>query len=410
MRAAAFAIAATLGLAAQAQAFVVDAPDGEASDPVADLIAAARWDANAESFVASGERGLGGGLEYAIDDSVCTALRFADAPDCAAVKAQIGEAMARWSVGHPAIAFTDVTGVIQPETAPATQGWIGHGAEIDFFVASADELRAVHGEAVAADTRTYYLYDPAPRDPMGREQAGARGRLTAADVRFNTDVCFHLAVDADAPGCIHFGSVVMHEIAHVLGLDHPDEHAARNLDLNADPGDAMALGCAPLNTSLAPHPSTERYAVANGRWTGAGYWTRGLTYDDYAGRDALYPHCDVETVAAASGGARRWAAFALSEGDDAAAAGAAFGWSRAAITQDEARRSAQSECARFASRCVVAAVFTDCFAMARDEAGAWGWAVRTDIAEAQQGAVANCARHGGTCRAPIAMCAAPYES
>jgi hypothetical protein len=420
MRALTFAVALTLLVAPAAHAFVVDAPDGGSGDAVADFAAAARWDMNAGSLVETGERGLGGGLEYAIDDSVCTKLIVVDAPDCAAVKTQIGEAAARWGVGHPAIAFTDVTGKITPALAPETGGWLGHGAEIDFFAISGDALARDHADTVAADTRAYYLFAPAPHDPEGRVQRAARGRVTAADVRFNADMCFYLDPRTDAPGCAHFGSVVMHEMAHVLGLDHPDEHPERNLDTDADPGDSMALGCDGTAARLAAAPRTERYAVANGRWTGAGYWTRGLTYDDYAGRDALYPDCGTVAVAAASGGARRWAAFALSDGEtsDAESAsetaanvlpGTAFGWARDSVTQDDARQRAEEECARYAGSCTVAAVFTDCFAFARDAKGSWGWAVRDNLASARRDALMNCARNGATCQAPIAMCAAPYE-
>jgi hypothetical protein len=399
MRRPLLAFALALAATTSAQAFVVEGAD----DPVADLAAAPRWDMNPGSLAATGERGLGGGLEYAIDDSVCEQLTFADAPDCAAVTAQIAEALARWGAGHPAIRFVDVTGRVAPELAPARGGFSGRGAEIDIFAVPGAELAREHGEAVAADTRRTYVFAPAPRDPEGRPIAGARGRITAADIRLNADACFHLDPDADAPGCVHFGSVMMHEIAHVLGLDHPDEHPERNLDDDREPGDAMALGCAAASARLAPLALTERYAVANGRWTGAGYWTRGLTYDDYAGRDALYPDCGIESVAAAHGGARRWAAFALSGSSSAADS---FGWTRDAATQAAARRGAEAACARYGGSCTVAAVFTDCFALARDASGAWGWAVRTDEASARASAMNNCARHGGSCAAPIAICAA----
>jgi hypothetical protein len=406
MRVAALALAAVLIVAPKGHAFVVEAPGAGSGDPTRDLVEAARWDMSEGSLIATAKRGLGGGLEYAIDDSVCARLNFADAPDCAAIKAQIVEAMARWGAGHPSISFTDVTGAIAPKLAPAVGGWAGAGAEIDFFAVSGSELTREHGEGVAADTRRTYLFAPAPRDPQGRVQADARGRITAADVRLNADICFHLDPDVAAPGCVHFGSVVMHEIAHVLGLDHPDAHPERNLDDDGEPGEAMALDCTAPGARLAASPRTERHAVANGRWTGSGYWTRGLTYDDVAGRNALYPDCGASNVAAAdaSGGAGRWAAFALAEDGGRASA---FGWSRDASTQDDARASATEACARQGASCVVAAVFTDCFAFARDATGAWGWAVRAELSTAQTSAVANCARNGASCAAPIAICAAP---
>ena len=63
MRLLAFAaLAAAFACSSGASAFVVDAPSGGSGDPVADLAQAARWDMNAGSLVATGERGLGGGL------------------------------------------------------------------------------------------------------------------------------------------------------------------------------------------------------------------------------------------------------------------------------------------------------------------------------------------------------------
>jgi len=403
MRAAILAVLVGFGLASPSQAFVVETAGYPSDDPAADLAHVARWDANDVALTQMGERGLGGGLEYAVDESVCERLNFVDGADCSQVRAQITTAIDRWSVGHPSLFFTDVTGLIAPQLAPAAEGWRGHGAEIDFFASAGSVIGAEHDDEVAADTRSYFMFDPAPRDPEGRLLADARGRLTAADVRFNADMCFFLDPEFDAPGCVHFGSVVMHEIAHALGLGHPDENPGRNLDLNDDPGDAMAINCAAPGAGLHAARRTERYAVANGRWTGSGYWTRGLTYDDLAGRDALYPSCAITSVVAASGGARQWAAFAISDddtmGDDA------FGWARALDTQTAARQRATSECAKFADGCRVAAVFSDCFAFARNPSGAWGWAVRTAISDARASAVANCARHGESCEAPIALCA-----
>lgn len=395
------ALAAAVALADAARAFVVEAGPEPAASPIEDLRRAARWDANPGALVRTGERGLGGGLEYSVDPSVCTKLRFADAADCAAIKAQIAEAARRWTAGHPHLRFVDVSKDIPAELAPETEGWRGFGAEIDFVAVEARDFRAFHKEEVAADARTYYVHAPRPRRLDAARSEEARGAITSVDIRLNASVCFYLDPSARRDGCMHFGSVVMHELAHALGLDHPDENPSRNLDLDANPSGPMALDCREAAKGLKVSPVVERFAVANGRWTGAGYWTRGLTYDDLAGRDALYPACDIAPVVAAAGGPRRWGAFA--RGGDGG-----YGWSRGYVSEEGARKRALAECAeRSASGgCAVQAAFVDCFAYARARDGAWGWSVRAELDYARSSAAANCARHAETCRPIEAFCAA----
>lgn len=389
---------AAMSFTVPAHAFVVETAGDVDENPLEDLARAARWDANAGSLIGDGERGLGGGLEYAIDDSVCLRLVFVDKPSCARIHAVIWEAARRWTAGHPHLRFVNVTGEIDPLPAPPEGAWRGYGAEIDLFAVEPAQFRALHDEEVAADTRTYYMFAPRPRRFDGEALNLARGSITSADIRFNTGVCYYLDPDKARSGCMHFGSVVMHEFGHVLGLDHPDEKPARNLDLDDDPANPMRLDCTDPAKGLKASPAAERYAVANGRWAGAGYWTRGLTYDDFAGRDALYPACGVREVVAAAGGPRRWGAFAMG-------ARGAYGWSRGYDGEARSKARAMRECARLGGQCRAAASFTDCFALARAPQGAWGWSVRVDGEFAEASAMANCARHGPGCKIETSFCA-----
>ncbi len=274
-------------LAAPAHAFVLEADDAQSPDE--QVAAAARWDANQRALVEGGGRGLGGGVEYAVDDSVCL-LDVVDASDCEDVRAHIAEAARRWSFRSAVVSFTDVTGLIAAERAPERTPWRGHGAEIDIFAVSSEELREYHPDPVAADTRVYFAFAPRPRSTAGGLWRRAAGRITAADIRINADYCYRLDPEPGARACIHLGSVVMHEFAHALGLAHPDDAPERNI-ARAALQNASLSGCENPQGRYRFADGAPAHAVANGRWAGAVYWLQGLSADDIAGRDALYPDC-----------------------------------------------------------------------------------------------------------------------
>ncbi|MCG8442163.1 MAG: hypothetical protein MI723_10180, partial [Caulobacterales bacterium] len=183
---------ACLAIAPAANAFVVDTSAAGRVDPIEAAKRAPRWDAPTGAFLTTGERGLGGGLEYAIDPGVCTGLNFIDRPSCEAIRAQIGEAARRWADGHPKLFFTDVSDKVRAELAPSREGWRGHGAEIDFVAAPAKAFARAHPFPVGADAQTFFAFGPAPRGFDGEPVATARGRVTAVDIRFNAGECFYL--------------------------------------------------------------------------------------------------------------------------------------------------------------------------------------------------------------------------
>jgi hypothetical protein len=134
-------------LAFPANAFVVVLPGDAPRDPVEALDYSPRWHANETSLVDDGERGLGGGLEFSIDDSFCELLNFIDDPAlfqensvCEILHGIILESAAKWSGDNQTLRLVDVTDVVSAERDRDTDGF-GHGAELDFFAVERREMR-----------------------------------------------------------------------------------------------------------------------------------------------------------------------------------------------------------------------------------------------------------------------------
>lgn len=70
-----------------------------------DLWDAGRWSNTPGSLIEQRERGLGGGIEYAIADDFCNNLipRFTDEPKptCEQLKETIQRTFDKWAAGHP---------------------------------------------------------------------------------------------------------------------------------------------------------------------------------------------------------------------------------------------------------------------------------------------------------------------
>tara|TARA_R100001086_G_scaffold236611_1_gene160149 strand:+ start:708 stop:1937 length:1230 start_codon:yes stop_codon:yes gene_type:complete len=389
-----------------ANAFVVEGPRQSTGDPVEDLRQAPRWAVTEGSLVQTGQRGLGGGLEYVIDDSICQ-LNLVDGGNCEGAKTAIRQALSRWSDGHPALAFSDVTGRIKTGFPLAVLGQTQQGAEIDFLASTPAEFPNFR----TALTNGYTIFYTRGRRGVlmtnGVENEVAEGAIESADIRVNLARCYYLDPEFDRPDCVHFPTLIFHEIGHALGIGHPDDSQTRNLDNDDIPYNALPIDCMDPTRGLKSSMQVQAAAVLVGRDVqGAGRWRRGLTHDDAAARNALYPHCDIETPPRFT---RLWGAFAR---DPAGV----YGRSSQALVADDAVSMALADCAQSGGHdCQVISGFNGCFAyalarapgtMQLDRSGAI-WASATDerSIKARIDAVEACNAQHGECRVELDFCA-----
>lgn len=372
--------------------FSVEGPRGGAPTAILNLLEAPRWADGSASLIASGERGLGGGIEYAVDDSICR-LDFIDGADCAAVHGAIADSAAHWASGHPAIGFVDVTGRIEPAFPLAAFPGQGQGAEIDFFAATAREFPPFLASQITGYT-IFYERPGTPYRLTNGQVARGQSPIESADIRLNAERCYYLDPAFARPDCLHFHSVIMHEIGHALGIAHPEERLEANLDSDDDPTNEIVINCEAPDEGLLASGAIDGASVALGRDVqGPGRWQRGLTWDDVAARDALYPHCGITRLERFSGA---WGAFAVSE---TGLSGRAHGRASEASARNEAAAACRPE------GCEVVASFQGCFAFAEGEGGrGHAMDMRSDIARIH--AVLACNEAGGRdCRIRESFCA-----
>lgn len=379
-------------------AFVVYGP-ADAKNALDNLERAPRWALTDETLLSDGERGLGGGLEYSIDDSVCQ-LRFVDDAACDDVRAAIRLALEAWASGHPVIAFSDVTVAIAPAIPIETSGQQHFGAEIDFFAADRFAFPTFSDSAITGHTIFYERSVEDLKLANDTTTPAKIGRIESADVRFNSELCFYIDVRSARPDCVHFPSVVLHEMSHVLGIGHPEEAPDRNLDTDRIAGNRIEIDCNDPLSGLRASRRIDGAAVAHGQDVqGHGRYVRGLTWDDVAARDALYPNCAIKPLPRFS---RQWGAFAL--GQDGSE-----GRARLFRDEKEAGAIALAECETTGVSCVLMETFDNCFALAVSPTGGLGIATshRTDLARTL--ALSNCSAGGGSCQLKADFCAFETE-
>lgn len=381
-----------------AMAFVVEGPRRPALSAYQHLATAPRWGQSEGALLETGQRGLGGGLEYVIDDSICRMSFIDDAP-CEDRHTAVRDALEQWASGHPAIWFVDVTGQIAPAFPLAATGQSEQGAEIDFFGSTAQDFPIFQNRQTTGYTLFYERPQAAMQLTNGKTLDGPIGVIESADVRLNADLCYYLRAEQAAPSCVHFPSLLLHEISHALGIGHPEEKVNLNLDTDFVPGNEIAINCEAPSEGLVVNTDYDGSAVAHGRDVqGPGRWRRGLSWDDVAARDALYPHCGIERIERA---APRWGAFAL-------AADGGTGISRLALSQARAREEALAKCTALEGTvCRIVSSFNGCFAFATNAEGVFGHAQSSRSDHARVDAVLACSEAGKDCRVAVDFCA--YE-
>lgn len=376
-----------------AHGFVVEGPRGGARDALDHLRRAPRWGLSADSLAVSGERGLGGGLEYVLDDSLCR-LDFIDTDDCGAVKESVREAFGRWAEGHGMLGFVEAPEGTRVGWPLGVAGFSDQGAEIDVLAATAVEFPPFLNPRVNG----YTMFYERPSDGLvltnGQVLSGSVGRFESADVRFSAAQCYYLDPLRGRAECVHFPSLAVHEIGHALGVGHPEEKMPFNLDTNDDPGDRLVIDCRNPLAGLKASPAIQPAAVAIGQDVqGPGRWKRGLTWDDIAARDALYPHCATQVRERSF---RAWGAFALSEDFERSGRG------QGAQDPADAERMALAACG---PACRVVSRFEGCFAFARGRAGQSGMARAASSVHARVDAVLACSERDANCTVTASFCA-----
>ncbi|MEO1015500.1 MAG: DUF4189 domain-containing protein [Pseudomonadota bacterium] len=360
-------------------AFTPSRAPADAENALDMLDRAARWGLSRGS-VLDGARGFGGGLEYAVDESVCR-LAFADRPSCDEIRGAVSSAFDRWAAGHPIIVFRDVSPSIQTDPTP------GRGAEIDIVAVAGDRVRTiVHGSTESSLVLT-----------NGVVATGPIERLESVDILIGVSECYYLNAEDEGGGCRHFPSLMLREAARAIGVGGPDAAPLSNLDTDDVAGNEIPIDCRSPSAGLKAAPVIDAAAAASGGDAqDAGRWRRGLTWDDAAARDALYPHCGI-TPRQRFGPV--WGAFALS---DSGALGVALSAPDAAAAEREAERA----CRRRGRGCRSATRFSGCFAVADDRAGVFAHAKAPLLKHAREDAVLACRERGGRrCRVAASACA-----
>lgn len=275
-----------------AVAFTVEGPYRGGKNAIDHLIQSPRWVANPQSFLSAQERGLGKGLEYSFDDSLCSLTFDEPSVTCADIRNAVISVFSIWSDGHPAIQFRNVSDLVKPAFPLAALGLTDQGAEIDIFAASPEHFPLFRNKEVHGHT-FYYTRKAGPfLSTNGDFIAPEGGQYQSADIRFNLANTYTLNPDSDCQNCVYFLSLALHEVGHVLGIGHPDALAEYNLDSDETPGNEIRINCHAPASGLKYSPNLDLSAVSMGFGVERpDRWLNGLSQDDLAARNALYPDC-----------------------------------------------------------------------------------------------------------------------
>lgn len=261
-------------------------------DPDASIETSPRWSAAVHPEI--GGAGVHDGIQVAVSPGFATALVQAvtggSAPqDLAAVEAAVAAAFVAWQ--NAALTF-DVT-----FDGPAVRGLSG-GAEIDLFaVPDADPAFVNNSFFGVTHTTSQFLNDRQLTN--GTVLAGRA--LIRSDIFLNLDMLalFAPALTREQQQAA-LQRLMMHEIGHAIGLHHPNEFAAVNLDTDNDPLNAMVIDPTDPHADLVLSPAIDSEAVMSNGPSFVGLLLTALRNDDRGGRDVLYPELGAAPLCAAA--------------------------------------------------------------------------------------------------------------
>ena len=271
-------VAALLVVVASAEAFV----------PIptfSPIETSSRW--SAVGHASTQGKGLHDGISVFVSPGFAAALVQATlgtvtAEDVADTNAAIGAALAGWE--SPVLAF-DVA-----FEAPAVRGETV-GADIDLFVVPASDPAFAGTGALFGITYCDFVNEPARQLTNGTVLGGLA--IRGCDIFFKTDLIpTFLPFFPTRDDKLHaLQRLVMHEIGHALGLHHPNEFAASNLDTDTNPLNRMIIDpLSPFTGLVAGRPIDGDAVMSNFPATIPGALVlTALRNDDRGGRDVLYP-------------------------------------------------------------------------------------------------------------------------
>lgn len=267
--------------------------DNNTTDDIANhLLNAVRWTNVSKSLVNQNIRGLGGGIEYAIAPNFCSQLspRFIDLPQpsCEEIQQSIKETFDLWAKGHTILKFVNVSSSIKTQFTLLGNTDLRQyfGAEIDLFAMKPDAYFPL------STTIAYTSSITLNKKPIGTNSRSLDGgTIMSADIVFNLNECYYLNTGSARQNCNHFPTVLLHEIGHALGLDHPDEYPLHNFDSDNDPKNEIVINCQNPIDGLKPSQNIDRQTVMNSRLEEAAPIHWELSLDDIGGRNFLYPIC-----------------------------------------------------------------------------------------------------------------------
>ena len=271
-------IGVILALVASADAFVPIPTAGP-------IQTSSRW--SAVGHVSTQGKGLHDGLTVFVSPGFSVALVEATlgtvtAEDVADTNAAIRAAFAGWE--SPVLAF-DVA-----FEAPAVRGETV-GADIDLFVVPASDPAFAGTGALFGITYFDSVNEPARQLTNGTVLGGLA--IRGCDIFFKTDLIptFLPFFPTRADKLHALQRLVMHEVGHALGLHHPNEFAASNLDTDTDPLNRMVIDPLSPFTGLAAGRPVDPDAVMSNFPASipAALVLTALRNDDRGGRDVLYP-------------------------------------------------------------------------------------------------------------------------